>query len=676
MERERNLAGAPSGASEAKELRWLALAIFACFALGAAGGPHPYDAGELAGAAAMLGGSHGPGQPLHALLGHAVLLVPLGSIAFRLSVLSSAAAALAAWAAGHTTLALAARADRGARVAAMSVAISVALLPAVLRNAMRPEVYTSALACVMLGAWALAVRSSRGGPGLRIAAVLGGLAFALHPPHALVLGAMGIVSCFLRRPTRRELFGSIGLGLVVTLSILAYLPIRASAGAAMWGDPTTPSGLFAYLSGAAYRRNLGAGEAGRAGQLALALRYLAVEGGGAALLLLPVAFARRALRGAWAFALVAIAAALLQPLEERNPDNVAYFAPALALTLVAAGATIAELSALRPNAALASPLLALAPLAFGVIGGHLASADLPYLETLAFETVDAPGPRALLVTRTDFVAGAAMMSRDVDGARPDLALFVEGLATSSWHWRSLRGHPLFDGRPRRSGDPDPRVAFVEGAVETARGRVEVAVEESATLRGHGVVRGNLLVALPTRASGGVEPRSMAERVLPAVVSSLAWAPPGDHEVGAQIVRFVVLARTELLFARRAGDVAARDLSVASGTELAGLREIGRGPLPRRLAPLVRDPAYFLCSREDLVRRAATVLAAAGRPVEAAAVLGAQAARGEDRALLELAWIQREDGLSLAARTSLDAYRAAHVDPDPEVGRLEEALSGR
>jgi hypothetical protein len=664
-----------AGADDAPELRWLALAIFACFALGAASGPHPYDVGELASAAALLGGSHAPGQPLHALLGHAVSFVPLGSIAFRVAALSAGAAAIASWAAGRTTLVLAGAVDPRTRAIAALVAVGVALLPAVVRNAMRPEVYTSAFACVMIGAWALAARSARGGPGLKIAAIAAGLAFALHPPHALVLAAMGLVSCALRRPKRAELLAAIGLGLV-SLTPLAYLPIRAMAGAPMWGDPTTASGLAAYLTGAAYQRNLGAGDAGRAAQLLSALRYVALEGGGAAVLLAPIAITRRATRTAWALASVAIAAALLQPLEERNPDNVAYFAPALALVIVAGGASLSELARARPALALCAPFFVLAPLSFSFSGGHLASAELPYLETLAFETVDAPSPDALLVARTDFVSGAAMMSRDVDAVRPDLAIFVEGLATSSWHWHSLRGHAPFDGRPLRTASADPRVAFVEGAIGMARGRIEIDAEDAATLDAHGVVRGGLLVALASGASSGVDDASMAERVLPAIVAALAWAPLGDHEAGAQIVRNVVRRRTELLYARGAGATSARELRMASGDALAALDLAGAGPLPRTPAPSVRDRRFFLCSREDLVREAAVVLAAADHPLEATRVLEAQVVRGDDRALLQLAFLQLDGGLVAAARTTLDAYRAGHDGPDPEVDRLEEALRPR
>jgi len=51
------------------------------------------DSGEFATVAATLGISHPPGYPLYALLGRLFCLIPAGSIAFRLNLLSAAAAA-------------------------------------------------------------------------------------------------------------------------------------------------------------------------------------------------------------------------------------------------------------------------------------------------------------------------------------------------------------------------------------------------------------------------------------------------------------------------------------------------------------------------------------------------------------------------------------------------------
>ena len=60
-------------------------------------GAQLYDGGELVAAASELGGSHAPGQPLHAIAGYAASLVPLGTIGFRVSLLSVVCAVLAGW---------------------------------------------------------------------------------------------------------------------------------------------------------------------------------------------------------------------------------------------------------------------------------------------------------------------------------------------------------------------------------------------------------------------------------------------------------------------------------------------------------------------------------------------------------------------------------------------------
>jgi hypothetical protein len=661
----------------------LALVAFGVYAIGAAAGPHPYDVGELAAAAALLGGSHPPGQPLHALLGHAAALVPLGPIVLRLSLLSSAGAAMAAWAAGRAVLAWSARGAATTRIdvaIAAAVTLAVALLPCVIRSAMRPEVYTLALACVTGSAWALAARhhgTTRGGLG--VAAVLAGLAFALHPPHAIAIALMGLVACAARRPSRRELAVASALGVLVSVGLTLYLPLRAHAGASCWGDPTTASGLWAYVSGAAYQRNLGA-HGSAIEHVLVALRYALIQGGGAALVGAPLALRGPIERTAWGMSVVALAAALVQPLEERNPDNVAYYAPALALGLVALGASLARAATepARSTPALAGAMATpLVPFACSALAGLFVSADLPVLETLAFETASAPAPRALLVVRTDFVAGAAMQSRDVDGLRPDLAIFVEGLATSSWHWRALAGHPPFDGAPHLGHGEAPREAYVGGAIALAHDQVEIAVERAGAVGGRGVVRGALLVRPIGPLVDGVDDASMAERTMGAIASTLAWAGEGDHEAGAQVLRNVMIERAPLLVARGRGERASRELAAAAGRSLPTLEP---GPLSRAPSLLVRDHRFFLASREDVVRVHARLLAAGGRALEATSLLEAQAERGDDRALLQLAAIQLDDGLVDPARAALDAYASAHVgDPDAELDTLEvlrAALSPR
>ncbi|MFO0683223.1 MAG: DUF2723 domain-containing protein [Sandaracinus sp.] len=664
--RERGL----SAFLERNGLALLAAAVFAAFALGADAGPHPFDAGELAAAAARLGGSHAPGQPLHALLGWTVHWLPLGSFVLRLSWLSAAGAALASYAAARTVLTWAGAAPH-ARVLAACAAIAIALTPAVVRNAMRPEVYTPALACVLLAAWALAARAQGERSGLRVAAILAGLAFALHPPHAIAIAGMALVHALAKRPSMRELGSAVLLGALTTAALIAYLPLRGAAGAPCWGDPTSAAGLWAYVSGAAYRRNLGT----QGGDVIDVARYLLFFGGGLPVVAIALSARARALWPAWASALLAMVAALLQPLEERNPDNVAYDAPALALIVIAAAATLATRSESAPRWAWAGALVPLPALAASLAGGFLASADAPVLETLAFEAASAPSPRALVVTRTDFVAGAMMQSLEVDALRPDLAHFVEGLSTSSWHWRALARHPLFDGTPRRGRGAGAHEAYVDGVLALAAGQLEIDVESASTVAGEGTLRGLYLVRPPLGAGRGLDERSTAERTMGAIASTLARGPAGDHDAHGQIVRFVVLSRAPLLVARGRGARARSELRWAAPGADEGRAVIADGPLAASPADVVHDPRWFLAAPGDGLRAVAVLAAASGHPAEATRALGAQQAAGDDLALAQLAALQLHDGLLAPARTSFAAFRAREPElRSPALDALAAALA--
>ena len=72
----------------------LAVALFAVYAAGAARTIYVGDSGELVTAVHILGIPHPTGYPLYVLLGKLwTLLVPIGSIAFRMSLFSAACAA-------------------------------------------------------------------------------------------------------------------------------------------------------------------------------------------------------------------------------------------------------------------------------------------------------------------------------------------------------------------------------------------------------------------------------------------------------------------------------------------------------------------------------------------------------------------------------------------------------
>jgi len=158
---------------------------------GLAPGPYWLDSSEFAAAAFELGIAHPPGHPLEMLVGKALALVPLGSVALRVGLASAlcgaAAAALVALAGAEaarrvgTAIAELGKATAGARGAAAAGAPGVAPLGAgpsaiigliagllyclghaAVLQAIRPEVYALHALLVAASAWALLRFDDRG----------------------------------------------------------------------------------------------------------------------------------------------------------------------------------------------------------------------------------------------------------------------------------------------------------------------------------------------------------------------------------------------------------------------------------------------------------------------------------------------------------------------------------
>src|SRR5690606_901583 len=74
--------------------RGLGLAAFVLYVLSAPPGFYWLDSAELSAAAVRLGVAHPTGFPLYCILARAAALIPLGELAFRVSLLSAGCAAL------------------------------------------------------------------------------------------------------------------------------------------------------------------------------------------------------------------------------------------------------------------------------------------------------------------------------------------------------------------------------------------------------------------------------------------------------------------------------------------------------------------------------------------------------------------------------------------------------
>ena len=160
---------------------WVFAALVAAtlFAVYAASAPRTVmmeDDGLFVLASYYLGVAHPPGYPLHSMLGKLFTLLPFGSVAYRVHLLSAAFGALSC-----AALWLCARTLLESRLAATLAALALGLSPAFWSQSIVAEVYT--LNTFFL--FTLLVLALRGGP-LELMALLFGLSLSNHWPLMLL----------------------------------------------------------------------------------------------------------------------------------------------------------------------------------------------------------------------------------------------------------------------------------------------------------------------------------------------------------------------------------------------------------------------------------------------------------------------------------------------------------
>jgi len=238
------------------------------------------DSGDFITAAWVLGIPHPPGYPLFTLLGHLFTALPLGSVAFRVNLLSALCGALAVGALALLVAALVRDAPDGgpaarwprwpALAAAATGGLALAVSSAFWLYSLGAEVFSlnalfAALLVLLLVAWER--RPER--TGLLFAfAFSAGLAATNHQtivllaPAFLVLLVAGVRRRWQapagagRRGPRRVDLRSAALALLCLLAGLlpyAYLPLAASADPPLnWGDPRTLERFVAVVTRAPY----------------------------------------------------------------------------------------------------------------------------------------------------------------------------------------------------------------------------------------------------------------------------------------------------------------------------------------------------------------------------------------------------------------------------------------
>ena len=413
------------------------------------------DSSELVAATWGLGISHPPGHPLALLWGRLWCYLPFGSIAFRVTLASAGAAALASYAVtalAAEVLNLGAKAlGRTLReLSALSAGLCFGLSFPVTLQAVRAEVYAlngASLALCLL--FVLRWWQQRDWRQLLLAAFVGGLSLCNHHLLALLAAVPAIAFIAWRwgswpqdpeagRRIARPLLLVVACGLC-GLAPLALLPVRsAQAPRVNWGAPHTLQRFGWVVSAKAFQK----GSAERAGAQPLAERVLgatfAVFGGlsplGALLALagLYLLLRRKASRPTGLLLLGVASFNLLGPIlvgfDPFNPDALGYLvvalvalAPALALPI----AWISESLALRWQPARYPLALASLALPLVLAFNTAQAADLRdhwAAEESAQGLLDQP-PGALLATsyfESIFNIWALQETADL---RPDLAVF-------------------------------------------------------------------------------------------------------------------------------------------------------------------------------------------------------------------------------------------------------------
>jgi Tfp pilus assembly protein PilF len=247
------------GARSGPDLAALAAAIpavvaFAVYARTAYRTVPFWDAGEFIATSYTLGIPHQPSTPLYVLIGRLATLLPLGSIAFRVNMLSAVAATLTALFAHLAALRLGRRAGLGAP-GALGAGLVAGLLTAAARtiwfNALEAEVYALSGLMVASAVWALVRWANeplaRRDPRLLLAVfyVLS-LSIGIHLGTYLVLPALFV---FFLRERPPGLLGARDLRIWLLAFPAAGLVLAGLAGAAGLGAAGKALALLvAYLA--------------------------------------------------------------------------------------------------------------------------------------------------------------------------------------------------------------------------------------------------------------------------------------------------------------------------------------------------------------------------------------------------------------------------------------------
>ncbi len=389
-----------------------------------------FDAGHLTAAAAGLGVPHPTGYPLWVLAAHALSTFPLGTIPFRVALLSALSVA------GATALLYRlARVHGAVWWAALVGALVFPAVFVVWLHGTLAEVYgPNALVLA-----ALVFELFRPRPRWAVAALLTGLGLGAHASFVLTAVALWplalTVSHAWRRLPRLLPWGLLGAAVVL------YLPAAAASDPWLdWGDPSSPGRLWSHLTGASIRASFAAemGAGGVAAQHA-ASRWADLAGGGAAAILLLLG----ALSAAWvrprrlwlAGALVVVSDAafsvFVNPMGQADLQTGVPGAWGLALLAAVGLGQLAGSEGAVARGLLSARAARLVTAAVGVVALALAAgrhlADRPPDEgadVFGRMALEEPSPGSTVFATSDHLASQSFYLLGVEAMRPDLMVLV------------------------------------------------------------------------------------------------------------------------------------------------------------------------------------------------------------------------------------------------------------
>jgi tetratricopeptide (TPR) repeat protein len=493
-------------------IAWLA---FVFLLIGASPAHFWLDSGEIAAAGAELGIMHPTGVPGYVPLLHLATLLPIGSLGFRMAVMSSACMA------GAVGLLVALLDRRGVHWALLwCVGLWLPLALTLARNGRVVEIYAFGSLLLAATAWgfdpilAEPERSSRRLVGT-IAAVVGVWGFG--DLRLALLPAVVLVWVFAWR--RREPWSRWAPPIVVVASLVVLtLPLSSARGPVTdWGDPQTLASIWDHVQARSIRESFavrlqGMGMRAWSLELRLVVERLAEDLGPFGLLLAAAALLfgltrplrnavplglvpavhRRALASepdyrlllaaGWLVVIELVYAVAINPMGGRDRQTGAALVWVAALVI---GLAIHRWTLERPP--LRAVVLPLLICALWIPSGWTSVADLPNTRSWAphawTRAALASTPTdALVLTQSDDLSAGILAARVLEGARPDLvALPAQHLYREPSEWQ------LADPRRARvwraAGNAEGESARVIAALSSWRGPIALESPGTAVLVG-------------------------------------------------------------------------------------------------------------------------------------------------------------------------------------------------